>query len=117
MKSEHNKKYLTTYRKYLRNHATPAEAYLWKFLKQSQLEGRKFRRQHSVGNYILDFFCFEEMLAIELDGEIHNRQEEADKERDAYLLANGIRVIRFENRFVFEHLEQVLEDIKACFKR
>ena len=117
MRPEHNKKYLLPYRKSLRNNATPAEAYLWKFLKQSQLDGRRFRRQHSIGNYIVDFFCFEEMLAIELDGEMHNKQEEQDTERNAFLLSKGVCVIRFENRFVFEHLDQVLDDIKACFKR
>ena len=116
MKLDHNKKSLLSYRKYLRNHATPAEAYLWTFLKQSQLDGRKFRRQQSIGNYIVDFFCYEEMLVIELDGEIHNNQIEEDTERDQNLHSQGIRVIRFENRFVFEHIDQVLNEIKACFK-
>ncbi len=116
MKPEHNKPYLTSYRKYLRNHATPAEAYLWRFLKQAQLDGRKFRRQHSIGNYIVDFFCYEEMLAIELDGEVHNTQIKEDEERDQNLNNQGIRIIRFENRFVFEHLDQVLDEIRTCFK-
>lgn len=116
LKPDHNKKYLMSYRKHLRSHATPAEAYLWTFLKQAQFDGRKFRRQHSIGNYIVDFFCYEEMLVIELDGEIHNAKIEEDIERDQNLHNQGIRVIRFENRFVFEHLEQVLNEIKACFK-
>ena len=111
----HNKLYLKQYRKSLRNKATAAEAFLWNYLKKSQLDGRKFRRQHSIDNYIVDFFCFEECLAVELDGEIHNRQIEEDKIRDAYLLSKGIKVVRFENRFVFEHLEQVLDDIKSNF--
>ena len=115
MDASHNKSYLKQYRKSLRNKATPAEAFLWNYLKKSQLEGRKFRRQHSIDNYIVDFFCFEESLAVELDGEIHNTQLEEDKLRDAYLLSKGIKVIRFENRFVFEHLEQVLDDIKSNF--
>lgn len=115
MDTSHNKSYLKQYRKSLRNKSTPAEAFLWNYLKKSQLEGRKFRRQHSIDNYIVDFFCFEESLAVELDGEIHNKQIEEDKLRDAYLLSKGIQVIRFENRFVFEHLEQVLDDIKSNF--
>jgi hypothetical protein len=78
---------------------TPAEASLWKALKNSQLGGRKFRRQHSVGKYVLDFYCVEEWLAIELDGEVH-RSEEArayDIERTRFLRDEGIVVIRFEN--------------------
>ncbi|WP_303926071.1 endonuclease domain-containing protein [Draconibacterium sediminis] len=55
----------------MRNHGTAAEATLWKILRQSQVGGYKFRRQHSIGKYIVDFFCFELMLAIELDGEVH----------------------------------------------
>ena len=115
MDASHNKSYLKQYRKSLRNKSTPAEAFLWNYLKKSQLEGRKFRRQHSIDKYIVDFFCFEESLAVELDGEIHNKQIEEDKLRDAYLLSKGIQVIRFENRFVFEHLEQVLDDIESNF--
>jgi very-short-patch-repair endonuclease len=105
MDASHNKLYSKQHRKSLRKKATPAEAFLWNYLKRSQLEGRKFRRQHSIDNYIVDFFCFEECLAVELDSEIHNRQIKEDKIRDAYLLSKGIKVVRFENRFVFEHLE------------
>ena len=61
----HNRKNLKQFRKDLRNNLTPAEATLWKAIQRSQLEGRKFRRQHSVGNYILDFYCPKEKLAIE----------------------------------------------------
>ncbi len=113
---EHNKKTLKEIRKHLRNHATPAEVFLWKYLKQSQIEGRKFRRQHSIGNYVVDFFCFQEMLVIELDGEIHNQSIEEDVLRDKKLKADGITVLRFENRFVFEHTDFVLEEIKNNFK-
>lgn len=115
MKPIHNKSYLKPYRTSLRNNATSSEAFLWNYLKKSQLEGRKFRRQHSIDNYIVDFFCYEESLAVELDGEIHNIRLEEDKIRDAYLSSKGIKIIRFENRFVFEHLEQVLDDIKNNF--
>ena len=115
MKPIHNKSYLKPYRTSLRNKSTPAEAFLWNYLKKSQLDGRKFRRQHSIDNYIVDFFCYEESLAIELDGEIHNIRIEEDEIRDAYLKSKGIKVIRFENRFVFEHLDQVLDDIRKSF--
>ena len=113
----HNRKYLKPYRKALRNHGTSAEATLWKSLQKRQLDGRKFRRQHSVGNFIVDFFCYEENLAIELDGSIHNDPLVAknDERKTEYLKSNGIKVIRFENRAVFENLDAVLELIRSSF--
>jgi len=101
----------------LRKNLTPAEAHLWTFLRGRQLAGRKFRRQHGVGATILDFFCPEEQLAVELDGEVHEGPLAArlDDERSNFLAAQGIRVIRFENRVVFENSEWVLERIKGEF--
>ena len=109
-----NKKILEPYRKVLRNNLTSAEATLWFFLKGSKLEGRKFRRQHSFGNYILDFYCPSKKLAIELDGAHHFTEEglKYDTERTKFLNEGGIKVIRFENKLVFEDLEGVLEEIK-----
>ena len=109
--------HLKIYRKELRSNPTSAESVLWKLLRKSQLDGRKFRRQHSVGNYILDFFCPAEKLAIELDGKGHNEtdQTEYDSERDNILTATGIKVLRFENRIVFENPELLLNDIKKNF--
>lgn len=66
---------LRFFRKALRHNLTPAEAKLWTLLKGSQLAGRKFRRQHSVGNFILDFYCPSERLAIELDGAVHDSDD------------------------------------------
>ncbi|MGJ8641429.1 MAG: endonuclease domain-containing protein [Opitutaceae bacterium] len=105
---------LKHFRKKLRRHMTPAEAKLWIYLKGKQLEGRKFRRQHSVRQYILDFYCPTAKLAIELDGQSHDSAmaAEYDHERTLVLQATGIRVIRFENRTVFEHPEWVLEQIR-----
>ena len=115
MKEErlHNKKYLKQYRKDLRNSGTPAEATLWTVLQKKQVAGRKFRRQHSIGNYIVDFYCPAEKLAIELDGEGHFTSAGflKDKERDAYLNENGITVLRFENKEVYHNLEGILEEI------
>ncbi|MEL6536768.1 MAG: DUF559 domain-containing protein, partial [Bacteroidota bacterium] len=68
----HNRKYLKERRQALRNNLTSAEATLWIFLKGRQLEGKKFRRQPSIGNYIVDFYCPEEQLVIELDGGLHD---------------------------------------------
>lgn len=108
---------LRSRRKQLRNNLTPAEAALWTMLQRSQLDGRKFRRQHSVGYYILDFYCPAEKLAIELNGEPHFREEQMkyDQERTKFLNSVGITVIRFENREVFERPEEMLEEIRRNF--
>lgn len=99
-------------RRKLRHSLTPAEASLWKALKGRQVYGLKFRRQHSVGPYILDFYCPELKLAIELDGESHAMREEYDERRTDYLFRMaGITVLRFENRVVFENLEQIIAEI------
>ncbi len=117
LKKINNLPQLKTFRVTLRKNLTPAEATLWKFLKSSQLDGRKFRRQHSVGNYILDFYCPSERLAIELDGEGHfnERAMEYDYERKLFLNSFAIKVIRFENKLVFEELEYVLNKITSNF--
>ena len=109
----HNRKYYKPLRKHLRNHSTAAEASLWKLLQKRKVGGYKFRRQHSIGNYIVDFFCYELMLAIELDGEVHaNLQAIAkDTQRDEFLSENGITVLRYENRWVYEYPDVIRQDI------
>jgi len=109
--------YLQTFRTELRKHLIPGEAMLWKYLQRSQLDGRKFRRQHSVGNYILDFYCPAERLAIELDGQVHKRPGGRlyDQERSLFLDYYGILVIRFENSLVFQEPEFVLGQIRYWF--
>lgn len=100
-------------RRELRQALTPAEAVLWRLLKGRQLEGLKFRRQHSVGPYILDFYCPALKLAIELDGASHACREEYDGQRTSYLSETaGITVLRFENRVVFENPEQIFREVK-----
>jgi very-short-patch-repair endonuclease len=101
-------------RKLLRRNLTPAEASLWKCLQKSQLEGRKFRRQHSIGAFVVDFYCPSEKLVIELDGYHHftPEYEEYDLKRTEYMNSLGIKVLRFENRLVFQNLEEVLNVIK-----
>lgn len=113
----HNRKQLEPYRKDLRNNLTSAEATLWRELQRKQLDGRKFRRQHSVGSYILDFYCPSEKLCVELDGAGHFTEQgiKYDKERTEYLNSLNIRVIRFENIEVFERMEEVLIEIKRNF--
>jgi very-short-patch-repair endonuclease len=112
-----NRAYLRPRRKVLRHNLTPAEAKLWIAIKNNKLAGKKFRRQQSVGNYILDFYCPSEKLAIELDGDVHFQEikQESDSKRTLYLRSLGIRVLRFENRLVFEDIEWVLGAIKTNF--
>jgi methylmalonyl-CoA mutase len=108
---------LKTFRRHLRSNMTPAEIMLWSMLQKRQLDGRKFRRQHQIGPYIVDFFCFEENLAIELDGEMHYTMgaAEQDAERTTFINTYGINVIRFENKMIFEQPAYVLENIRQAF--
>lgn len=112
-----NLPHLKSRRKKLRNNLTPAEARFWKAVQNKNLDGRKFRRQHSVGNYILDFYCPSEKLAVELDGEVHfsDAARDYDRERRFYLENYGIRILRFENKLVFDDLEWLLGVIKNNF--
>ncbi|MEP5339062.1 MAG: DUF559 domain-containing protein [Algibacter sp.] len=114
----HNHKYLEERRKALRKNSTSAEATLWKHLQRKQLSGRKFRRQHSIKNYIVDFYCASEKLIIELDGAYHLdfAQQNYNNERIEVLEALGFKVIRFENKLVFENITSVLEEIENLFK-
>ena len=110
----YNTKAKETHRKELRNSSTPVEAILWKNLQRRQLLGKKFRRQEGIGPYIVDFYCPECRLAVELDGAGHYfiLGNEYDERRRRYMEKLGIRVIRFENRLVYEELEFVLEMIR-----
>jgi very-short-patch-repair endonuclease len=114
-----NRKELSDNRKYLRNNSTSAEASLWSLLKNRQLEGRKFRRQHSINNFIVDFYCHSDKIIIELDGNLHGDyiQIEKDTERDNLLTKAGYKVLRFENRFVFQEPEYIIEEILKCFRK
>ena len=114
----HSLPHLAEFRRDLRSNLTPAEAAFWDLVKNSSLNGRKFRRQHSVGNYILDFYCPSEKLAVELDGSSHfsGKGEAYDRERKQYLESVGIIVLRFENQLVFNETEWVLDVIRANFR-
>jgi very-short-patch-repair endonuclease len=114
-----NLKSIKSFRKKLRNESTSAEAALWNLIKNKQISGRKFRRQHGLGNYIVDFYCSSEKLIIELDGDSHGDYSkiEQDKERDSSLEKKGYIIIRFENKLVFQDPEYVQEKIKECFNK
>jgi len=115
----HNRKYLNEYRKGLRNNLTSAEATLWKALQKKKFKRRKFRRQHSIKNYIVDFYCASEKLIVELDGAGHLdfAQENYDHERTLQLEKLGFMILRFENKEVFENLEVLLNIISNSFKK
>ena len=101
----------------LRQTATDAEQLLWGLIRDRQLCGAKFRRQHPGGPFILDFYCHEAKLTIELDGGVHTDPEQArrDAERAKALEAEGIRVLRFWNREVLDNTEEVLAKVKEAF--
>jgi very-short-patch-repair endonuclease len=97
--------------KELRKQQTSTEKILWLFLRGRRLCGAKFRRQHNIGRFIVDFYCHEAQLVIELDGKIHQTQQEKDAERDAWMEASGLTILRFENEAIWDRLECVLEEI------
>ena len=102
--------------KELRQPLTPAENRLWNSLRNRQLGGYKFRRQHPIGYYIIDFYCDETRLLIEIDGDTHGQQIEYDQERTAWLESQGYHLIRFTNQQVLTELPQVLEAIIQAYQ-
>src|SRR5215472_5525857 len=106
------------FRKTLRNSMSVAEAVLWKSLQRRQLLGRKFRRQISIGRYIVDFYCPDCRLVIELDGDAHfsHNIDIYEDRRTKFLEKQGLTVIRFENQELKENLDGVLETIKRYLK-
>ena len=98
----------------LRSNMTNAETKLWEFLR-TKPGGFKFRRQHPLGIYIADFFCYQLKLAIEVDGRIHERADirQTDAERQKLIEADGIRVMRFTNEQVLTNIEAVIKTITA----
>ena len=96
----------------LRKRMTEPELKLWKYLKTKPL-GFKFRRQHPIAGFILDFYCHKLRLSIEIDGDYHKKidQRDSDKERTQYLDKLGIKEIRFHNPDILNHFETVLQQI------
>ena len=94
----------------MRKHPTAAEDVLWQRLRKGQIKGLRFRRQQAIGQFIVDFYCFEARLVIEVDGSIHSQpgHAEYDTERHNYLDSLGLRVLRFSNTQVIDHPESVL---------
>lgn len=114
----HNRPYLIPIRKNLRNSATSAETLLWQALKNSKLEDRKFRRQHSINDYVVDFYCPAEKLILEVDGDVHDLEEvkERDENREKELRDMGFNVLRIQNDDVFRNMSLVLLEIIKQFR-
>ncbi len=95
----------------MRRVPTVAEEALWDRLRSKRLAGLKFRRQHPIGRFVIDFYCVERGLAIEVDGAIHHQQAAEDAARQEYLEQRGIHFLRFNNDDVVRSIEQVLSKI------
>jgi very-short-patch-repair endonuclease len=105
------RKRVTEISRKLRKTSTETEKFLWKYLRNKQLRGFKFRRQQPIGRYIVDFINFEGKLIIEADGGQHSIYRKQDVIRDAYLKQEGYRVLRFWDNEVFNNIEGVLDVI------
>ncbi|KKR43184.1 MAG: hypothetical protein UU10_C0023G0004 [Parcubacteria group bacterium GW2011_GWF1_40_6] len=106
-----NKSKFLSRRKELRKSLTPQELKLWHYLRNKKL-GVKFRRQHGIGPYVVDFYCKEKNLIIELDGSRHLNEKEYDKERDSYIETLEIKVLRLWNSEIDKNIEKALVKIK-----
>ncbi len=98
--------------KMLRNRMTDAEKKLWEKLKGKQIYGQRFRRQHPIDIFIVDFYCHKARLVIEIDGDIHKEQLEYDDGREAEIEAYNIKIIRFSNYEVNYDIENVVRKLK-----
>jgi very-short-patch-repair endonuclease len=100
--------------KLLRKRMTPSEKLLWEKLRRKKIFGVKFRRQHPIGFYIADFYCHDLCLVIEVDGSVHDRleQKEHDENRSAEMDRLGIKVVRFTNNEIKNHIGSVMQHIR-----
>lgn len=111
----YNHSWQKLYRQYLRNHSTQAEWVLWLSLRGRQVGGAKFRRQHGIGKYIVDFYCPEHRLAIEIDGISHGAPggAESDRKRQVVIEQYGIQFLRFTDDQVLGNIDGVLAGIRS----
>ena len=102
----------------LRRTMTSSEKKIWPYLRSKALSGHRFRRQHPIKDFIVDFFCYDVMLAVEIDGEVHQEafQKERDKERTVILNKLGIRVLRFTNSEIEHQIDAVIDTIQNELK-
>ena len=105
------------YVKELRQNGTDAEKHLWYYLRANRLKGYKFRRQHLVYPYVVDFVCLAKKLVIELDGGQHAEQHSYDEKRTAFLQTKGYSVLRFWNIEAMQETDAVLNEILTALQR
>jgi len=114
----HTKKYAKTLKaRELRKESTEAEKKLWKYLRDRRFFKNKFRRQHVLSGFIVDFYCPTEKLAIELDGPVHLKQKDYDSLRQDVIENSDVKVLRFKNRDVLLNIKMVLRSIKNHIPR
>ncbi len=99
----------------LRSCPTPSEDTLWQAIRRRQLDGRKFRRQVAIGPFVVDFYCPSERLAVDVDGSIHDKQQEADAARQALIESLGIRFVRLTADQVERDLAGSLQMIRSAW--
>ena len=100
----------------LRKNITPSEELLWNKLKGKQVLGVRFRRQHPISKYIVDFYCHAAKLVVELDGKIHLAKKESDRERTKEIEDLGLRIIRFSNKEVEGSIDNLVSKITSVVK-
>jgi very-short-patch-repair endonuclease len=113
-----SKKETKTKARFLRNIMTPSENILWDHIRKKRLSGIIFRRQHPISQFIVDFYCHEAKLVIEIDGDIHENQEnkEYDENRTFELEKLGLKVIRFKNEMITDNINEVLKILQEEIK-
>ena len=109
-------RYIIELARKMRKNLTQTEKVLWHELQNKKLNGYKFRKQHPIFRYIVDFYCHKCLLAVEIDGDIHKLRKDYDEYRDKYLKSIGIKTLRFTNKEVLNNLNIVLEKIKNELK-
>ena len=105
-------------RRDLRNNLTEAEKIVWNKIRSKQINGKKFRRQVSIGSYVVDFYCSELKLIVEIDGGIHETADAKEyvNYRDTYMQSLGLTVIRYKNDDIFNNIDTVIENIEKICK-
>jgi len=101
----------------MRREPTAAEERLWQKLRHKQVLGFKFRRQHTIDRFIMDFYCGEARLVVEVDGGVHQYTQDEDAIRQEFLESLGLRVVRFRNEDILNSIDGVLEEIAGWLQR
>lgn len=103
----------------LRKNLTPVEKLLWDRLRKGQVKGIRFKAQHPISKFIVDFYCHKALLVIEIDGDVHDKEDlaERDEGREYELKKLGLRVIRFKNAEVMNNMDKVLVKIHAVINK